>query len=165
MWWRCFSKTLGIRRKSTCTVFCSPPIHLFIRTFPGLVSQTLPGTRGDAWEKPMDGNKYGKSSPACYGNSECWHSSWSIMRGRRRVGGHGNGRCGGSFSSWMRRTMISWRGWYGQSVKCHRNHVGSWRRRTRLDTRGPFRCRILQSRGPPYKELFMLIVSLDVFCG
>ncbi|CCD12571.1 unnamed protein product [Trypanosoma congolense IL3000] len=81
----------------------------------------------------------------------------TYMQGPRRVGGRGNGRCGGSFSSWMRRTMISWRGWYGQSVKCRHNHVGSWKRRTRLDTRGPFRCRIHRSRGSPYRELFLLI--------
>ncbi|CCD11869.1 unnamed protein product [Trypanosoma congolense IL3000] len=86
--------------------------------------------------------KYANSSPACHGSSGCWRSSWSIMRGRRRVGGHGNGRCGGSFSSWMRRTMILWRGWYGWCVACRHRSVKYWKRSTRLDTPGPFPCRI-----------------------
>ncbi|CCD14012.1 unnamed protein product [Trypanosoma congolense IL3000] len=145
-------------RASTCTAFCNPLIHLCIRTSPDLASETLPGTRGDAWEKPMDGKKYGNIFPACYGNSECWRSSWSIMRGLRRVGGHGNGRCGGSFSSWMRRNRTLWRGWYGRCVACHPSPVGSWKRRTRLDTRGPFPCLTSKSLVPPYKAVFMLIL-------
>ncbi|CCD15910.1 unnamed protein product [Trypanosoma congolense IL3000] len=77
------------------------------------------------------------------------------MRGALKSVDDGNGRCGGSFSRWMRPTPSLWTGWYGGPVECHRSPVECSKRHTRLVTWGRFPCLLQKSRvlGHPHRSI------------